>query len=305
MEDATHVARPRRTFAELQQSFSPASPTKLRATLSAFVFFAGIVTVCTCLEYPIGHDTENSLNGTSSTIGGRNGNKVLVTVKKTEYVTIGNASIPKTEVTAVGDIDSNGYTDYIVAKPHLQNRAGSIRPYFMSENNTFLYSREIVPGMWGFKATLLRSGDMFGSAVLRLPHGNKELSCQIAVGAPGDAGGRGAIFLLKLSARGSVSGSEKISADTDYTLAKQHGENEGFGSEIKAIADLNGDEGMELAVKSLSGSTTLVFMNSAGDVQLGLKMHGTGKNDPKQLAEVVTAVERTRFNEGALSMRTG
>lgn len=274
-----------------------------------FFVFAGIVTVSTCLADPIGRSNENILTDTPNNVGGKAGGEVPVPVAGTqtlEYVTIGNAKIPKNEVTDVGDIDNNGYSDYIVAKPLAQNKAGSIRLHLMNENNTFLYSREIIPGNWGFKSPALMPGDLFGSAVLKLPHGNKELPCQIAVGAPGDAGGRGAVYLLKLSDRGGIIGSQKTSADTDQSLAKQHDEKEGFGSEIKAIADLNGDEGLELAVKSLSGSTTLLFMKSTGEVQVGLKMHGEDNIQLMKLTDgPVIATERTLLDVSVLADRAG
>lgn len=225
--------------------------------------------------------TQNSreeLRGTAVEQGGLKG--VSGSIKSIDgFVRIGQSKVLKEKVTAVGDIDGNGFVDFVVANPAADQKKGSVRLYLMKEKNGFLFSRELVPGKWGFKGPSLQQGDEYGSKVLRLPNEKDKDACILVVGAPGDnAKGqkKGAIYILGVDSHGNVIKNVKVSAETDDSLALQLDENEGFGADLGVTRDLNGDGDIELAVKSASGSTTVLFMDSHYNVRRGLKMHRNG-----------------------------
>lgn len=228
-------------------------------------------------------------------------------IEAKEFETIGKAKIPRREVISVGDLDSNGHDDFIVARPKVNKRAGSIRLYLMGDKKQFLFSRELVPGKWGFQGPELKPGDSFGYAVYKLPSNAETPSCILAVGAPGDSSSNvqsGAVYILNISPRGEVLWSSKISADTEPSLAKQHRDDEGFGSEIKAVGDLNGDGDFELAVKSLSGSTTMLFLDASATLKTALKIHEQNKVAEKEESSHSGDSLRA-FRISSLSIRPG
>lgn len=230
--------------------------------------------------------------------------------KKEEFVAIGKAKIRKAEVTKIGDLDSNGYEDYIVASPKTNNRAGSIRLYLMAEKDQFLYSRELVPGHWGFSGPPLESGDAFGSAILKLPNSGKGSPCVLAIGAPGDTSStprHGKVYIIKISDRGNVLSAKAITAISEPALSKQHESDEGFGSEIKAIGDLNGDGQFELSVKSLSGSTTMLFLDDKAELKTALKIHDIekGSTDGKANSKNWIQLPSSGLDLGSLRIRAG
>lgn len=117
-------------------------------------------------------------------------------------IIIGRARVAARRVTQVGDVDGNGYADYIVANPSAQNNSGSIRLYLMSKGRKFLYTRDLIPGKHGFDEEPLQGGHRFGSAVTHLP-GINGTGVYIAVFAPGD-GDQGSVYVIKLSRTGDV-----------------------------------------------------------------------------------------------------
>lgn len=205
------------------------------------------------------------------------GKKVTTVRWINDSVTIGPQTYRKEMVTPVGDIDGNGHVDLVVAAPHSAKNTGSIRLYIMGAENTFLFSRELVPGHWGFAEKTLKPGDLFGSAVHKLPVSDFNSPCVLAIGAPGDGSNgkkRGAVYIIQVSERGNVSKSVKISPETDRSLARQLEDNEGFGTEISSVGDINGDGDFELSVKSSVGSTTILFLSRGHEMKTGIKFHG-------------------------------
>lgn len=144
-------------------------------------------------------------------------------------VRVGRALVPRHRVTRVCDVDSNGVADYIVANPAAANHSGSIRLYLMgnASSGSFLYTRDLIPGNWGFRAPPLAPGDRFGAVVYKLPNSTiGSVSCFVAVAAPGDgragADRTGALYLLKLSRRGNVLKSTKVAFVPPRTPTHQY-----------------------------------------------------------------------------------
>lgn len=261
------------------------------------------------------------LNGFPSTIVRPQSRDSMTSVKKLEKnfaeqkkggtVSIGNTQFQKDKVISIGDLDGNGLEDYIISNPTANNRTGTIRLYLMSENDQFLYSRELIPGKWGFQSPALKHGDEFGSSVFKLPFNGTESSCILAIGAPGGSSKNareGKVYIVSLSNRGSVLSSRIISSDSEPSLSKQHETKEGFGSDIKAIGDLNGDGLFELSVKSLSGSTTMLFLDENAEVKTSLKIHAPtlGYSNPsEESSESVTTLSHPALQISAMRIRAG
>lgn len=133
-----------------------------------------------------------------------------------KFVQIGHTRVSEDRVTDVGDIDQNGIVDLVVSSPGKNRKRGSARLYLMGKNNSFLYSRELVPGQWGFDAPPLHPGDLFGSVVHALPVASPFGSYSlIAIGAPGDLqresrhegeylNERAHVYVMKVSRKGNV-----------------------------------------------------------------------------------------------------
>jgi hypothetical protein len=189
-------------------------------------------------------------------------------------IVLGGLNFSKNAVTAVGDLDWNGYRDYVVSNPKEAKLRGAVRVFMMGSSNKILRTRHIIPGKWGFQQSALRELDLFGSSVLAIGDVNKDGIPDVAIGAPGDSLGgirKGAVYIVLLKNDGSVLQSHKLSSRTDASLRRQLVDNEGFGSSMKLLQDLNGDNVNEIAVGSNDKSTTLLFLNCDGSSRGGIK----------------------------------
>lgn len=193
----------------------------------------------------------------------------------TEFVQLGEQRFEKSRVRSIGDIDGNGFIDYAIMFPKEGNSRGAIRVYLLQDGGAVIQTKHIVPGKWGFKEEPLQEGDHFGSSIASLGDINGDGVKDIAVGAPGDSEDglrKGAIYILLMKKDGSVLSGQKISSSTDGSLDKQHVVNEGFGSKLMAMDDLNEDGIREIAVQSKDGTTTLVFLTRDGTSHAGVKV---------------------------------
>lgn len=179
-----------------------------------------------------------------------------------EQVHIGRSSVAARRVTAVGDIDRNGATDYIVATPSSANFSGSVRLYLMAKGRDFLYTRDLVPGRPGFPAHRrfhVRPGFLYGSGVTLL--GTNSTYTFVAVSAPGDH----SVYVLKVDRRGGVS---KFTKSTHHAAHVQH------------------DPSPAQALRVLDGVTTLLFEAADGEVLAKLQI------DPARDRALLAAIER-------------
>lgn len=203
-------------------------------------------------------------------------------------VLIGKQDFSPEKVTSIGDIDGNGFDDFIVASPKENSNCGAVRLYLMNKNDQVKLERHVVPGKWGFFHRPLSEGDMFGSSVLPIGDVNKDGVDDVAIGAPGDkesGTAKGAVYILLMKHDGSVRHTKKLSAASDLSLGSQLKPGEGFGANLTRISDINGDEIPEVSVGSLDGSSTLVFLSEEGDAHASVKFHG--KSSVQDLLAVV------------------
>lgn len=127
-----------------------------------------------------------------------------------EHLLIGKARIPNRKVTPIGDVDGNGFVDFVVANPNAGNKTGKVRLYLMTEGRAFLYTRKLVPGKSGMKGTALKNGDRYGTVVTPLQRKwDQSAGTFIAIAAPGN-GVTGAVYIIKISRKGNVAKSVKM-----------------------------------------------------------------------------------------------
>jgi hypothetical protein len=201
------------------------------------------------------------------------------TAQQRDFIQIGDERVDSSRVNDIGDLDGNGFRDYAVRSPLEGEKTGAVRIYLMDAGNAIARQRHIVPGKWGFATRPLRKGDMFGSSALAIGDVNDDGVEDIAIGAPGDSesgASMGAVYVLLMKRDGTVLDNQKVSAATDASLRRQHTVNEGFGTTLRSLADINGDKVRELAVGSSDGTTTLVFVSSTGHAHAGIKFAPRG-----------------------------
>ena len=128
----------------------------------------------------------------------------------------------------------------------------------------------------------LLDGNEYGSSIANMGDLNGDGITDIAVGVKSDDTGgnnRGAVYIHFMNSDGSVNKTRKITSDTDN--GPNLSNDDGYGSYIANIGDLDGDGIVDIAVGSSdddtggfnSGAVYIHFMNSDGIV----KVNGTRK----------------------------
>lgn len=209
-----------------------------------------------------------------------------------EFVQIGHTRVASGRVTAVGDVDQNGIVDYVVSSPGKNRKRGSARLYLMGKNNSFFYSRDLVPGQWGFDAPPLHPGDLFGSVVHSLPVVNPVGKYSlIAIGAPGDLqrekkhegeylNKRAHVYVLKVSRKGNVLNNvqlpleafEKLTGKYVQAIRRLGGQISGdFSREHKHEYENEFEEESRF-LDAVEGVRTVTFRTAKGDVRATIRV---------------------------------
>ena len=151
---------------------------------------------------------------------------------------------------SLGDLDGDGVTDLAVGAMGDDTGGsyrGAVHVLLLNANGTVKSSVKIASGTNG--GPTLANGDRFGISVASLGDLDGDGVTDLAVGADSDNTGgyhRGAVYVLLLSANGTVKSSVKIASGTSGgpTLA----DGDLFGSSVAALGDLDGDGVTDLAV---------------------------------------------------------
>jgi hypothetical protein len=153
---------------------------------------------------------------------------------------------------SLDDLDGDGTADLAVGARGDDDggdRAGAVWILFLNPNGTVKSHQKISDTEGAFTGTL-DDEDFFGSAVASLQDLDCDGNVDLAVGAEGDDDGgfgHGAVWVLFLAGDGTVRLHTKIS-DTSGGFTGELDTNDGFGSDVASLGDLDGDGNVDIAV---------------------------------------------------------
>jgi hypothetical protein len=188
-------------------------------------------------------------------------------------------------VAALGDLDGNGVVDLASAglgddDGGLDNGAAYV--IFLRPNGLGVLRAQKISELAGGFTGVLDEGDQFGRALAGIGDLDGDGLPDLAVGANYDDDGgtnRGAIYLLRLNADGTVRLTTKISS-TQGGFAGPLRANDEFGRAITSLGDLDGDGVIDLAVGaptdstggSRRGAVWILFLRQDGTVKRHVKI---------------------------------
>jgi hypothetical protein len=193
-------------------------------------------------------------------------------------------------VAGLGDLNGDSILDIAVGAP-LDDDGGTDRGavwiLFMNADGTVLATQKISDSSGGFN-NILQDNDQFGTAIAYLGDLNNDLLPEIAVGAVGDDDGgsdRGAVWIISLTANGTIFNFQKLS-DSSGDFAGTLRDGDLFGSSIAGIGDLDADGIEDIAVGAVGdddggpdrGAVWMLLMNADSTVRFEQKISETEGN---------------------------
>jgi hypothetical protein len=188
-------------------------------------------------------------------------------------------------VSTLGDLDGNGVIDLASAglsddDGGLDNGAAYI--IFLRPGGLGALGVQKISELTGGFVGVLDAGDQFGRALAGIGDLDGDGLPDLAVGANYDDDGgsnRGALWLLRLNADGTVKQTSKISS-TQGGFTGPLRANDEFGRAVTALGDLDGDGVIDLAVGaptdttggSRRGAVWILFLNQDGTVKRHVKI---------------------------------
>jgi hypothetical protein len=193
-------------------------------------------------------------------------------------------------VAGLGDLNGDTIQDIAVGAP-LDDDGGTDRGavwiLFMNTDGTVQFTQKISDTEGGFSG-ILEDSDQFGAAVASIGDLNNDLLPEIAVGAIGDdddGTDRGAVWILSLTANGTVFSFQKVS-DSSGDFAGTFRDGDLFGSSVAGIGDLDADGIEDFAVGAIGdddggidrGAVWVLLMNDDSTVRFEQKISATDGN---------------------------
>jgi hypothetical protein len=181
-----------------------------------------------------------------------------------------------TSVAPLGDIDGDTVPDLAVGAPgdsQAALRGGAVWTLLLNDDGTVKASHKITSGVGGFVDPLGLFA-AFGVSVATLGDLSSNGTTELAVGATGAQGFKGAVWILSLDASGLVVGHTKIGEGLGG-LAAGLDAGEEFGAGLVGLGDLDGDDVADLAVGqpgndasgTKNGAVWLLFLTANGTVK--------------------------------------
>lgn len=155
-------------------------------------------------------------------------------------------------VVAVGDLNQDGTIDIAVGAPGDDdggNQQGAVWILFLGPGGTVVQSQKISATQGGFTGTL-SAFDFFGESLAAIGDLDSSGTPDLVVGARGSDGNgvdRGAVWVLFLAPGGTVLSSVRI-GEGSGGFTGQLDDEDGFGSAVASLSDLDGDGRPELFV---------------------------------------------------------
>ncbi len=159
-------------------------------------------------------------------------------------------------VAAIGDLNHDGVPDLAIGAQGDAGGgtdSGAVYLAFMQADGTISSTVKLANNTHGGPS--LADHDNFGNAVALIGDLNHDGVPDLAIGAPGDAGGvgRGAVYVAVMKADGTISSTVKLADNTNGGPALA--DNDLFGTAVAAIGDLNHDGVPDLAIGAFGDST--------------------------------------------------
>jgi hypothetical protein len=181
-------------------------------------------------------------------------------------------------IAPLGDLNGDGVTDLAVGSSGYSSthHPGSVHVLFMNSNGTVASWQQIASGVGG--GPTLGNEDGFGFSVTSVGDLDGDGVSDMAVGAFGDNGRRGAVYILLMHPNGTAKTSQKIASGVGGgpdLLADDF-----FGASVASLGDIDGDRVTDIAVgargdgtgASETGAVHVLFLNTNGTVKSSRKI---------------------------------